>query len=346
MVDAQHKIKGVDFSNVGPESENHAKAWRDAMDYARVEIDYPTLKQYWLAWAKLNRELDEQIHWQALQPWQYATIGRIAFCVQHGAAMPDETAVWLESKIRELLQVKVSVVGEDEPVRKLSTVQQRNVDYVTLYSTIEAMWRRHMDDTVQIEQDVKRLLLNRKVNQPMLKRLYDHFKESFSDALREKENDLVAETIEPILAVVNTLAVSTGNAKAVAESRGVSRSSVKQASKAKYKALDLNTDMASLSPAMLPGSSKAVVYNSKNRKLSIYVSTDGSLGIKGAKVIGYDEDKSFAKTLRTPKQILATLRDAATAKRVDIVMNDYVKGKRHPVNGRLNKDTMVIKVFR
>ena len=125
----------------------------------------------------------------------------------------------------------------------------------------------------------------------------------------------------------------------------MSRKSIKQASKAKFKTVDLNTDMASLSPALIPGSHKVVIYNSKSRKLYVYVA-DGELGIKGTKIIGYDEGKSFAKTLRDPKRVLVTLRDAATTKRVDLVMNDNIKGKRHPVNGRLNKDTLVIKVFR
>ena len=340
------KIKGVDFSSAGPENDNHAKAWREAMDWARVEMDYNTLKQYFQVWAKMNRDTDEQSHWAALPTHHYATVGRIAFVVQHGAVMPDDVKTWFDAKVDELLRVRVSAAEDDEPERKLTTVQKRNMDYVTLYSNMEAIWRKHMGQPAEIEDAIKKLLERAHPNQQMLKRLYDHFKESFSDAMREKENELVAETIEPIVTVVNVLATSTGNARAVADSRGASRKSVKQASKAKFKTVDLNTDMASINPAMIPGSSKALVYNSKSRKVYLYVAGEGGLSIKGTKVIGYDEDKSFAKTLRNPKQTLGTLRDASTSKRVDVVMGDYIKGKKHPVNGRLNKDTLVIKVFR
>jgi len=340
------KIKGVDFSAAGPENDNHAKVWREAMDWARVEIDYGTFKQYFQAWAKLNRDIDEQGHWAALPTYHYATVGRIAFVLQHGAVMPEDIQTWFDAKVQELLQVKVAVAEEDEPERKLSTTQKRNVDYVTLYSNMEAIWRKHMGSSADIEEAVKKLLDRAHPNQQMLKRLYDHFKESFADALRDKDNQLVADTIEPIVTVVNVLATSTGNARAVADSRGASRKSVKQASKAKFKTVDLNTDMASINPAMIPGSSKALVYNSKSRKVYLYVAGEAGLGIKGTKVTGYDEVLSFAKTLRNPKQILGTLRDAATGKRVDVVMGDYIKGKKHPVNGRLNKDTLVIKVFK
>jgi hypothetical protein len=340
------KIKGVDFSAAGPENDNHAKAWREAMDWARVEIDYATLKQYFQAYAKLNRDIDEQDHWAALPTHHYAMVGRIAFVVQHGAVMPEDIQLWFDAKVEELLKIQVTVVDDEESQRKLSTTQKRNMEYVTLYSNMEAIWRKHRLEPAEIEDAVKKLLDRTEPNQQMLKRLYDHFKESFTDALRDKENLLVAETIEPIVTVVNVLATSTGNARAVADSRGASRKSVKQASKAKFKTVDLNTDMASINPAMIPGSSKVLVYNAKSRKVYLYVSSEAGLGIKGTKVTGYDEALSFAKTLRNPKQILGTLRDAATSKRVDVVMGDYIKGKKHPVNGRLNKDTLVIKVFK
>ena len=341
---SRRKMKGVDFSAAGPENEHHIREWRHAMDYARVEIDLPTLKQSFLGWAKVNRDIDERYHWDALAAWQYATIGRMTFCMDHGAVMPDGAKEWFESKLVELLKVQVVAEEPDDDI-KLSLTGRRTIEYVNMYSSLEAVWRRYMSDTAKIEEEAKKRLDRYKPNQQMLKRLYDHFKESFGDALRDKENSLVAETIEPIVTVLNVLATSTGNAKAASSSKDVSRKSIKQASKAKFKTVDLHTDMASLSPALIPGSHKVVIYNSKSRKLYVYVA-DGELGIKGTKIIGYDEGKSFAKTLRDPKRVLVTLRDAATTKRVDLVMNDNIKGKRHPVNGRLNKDTLVIKVFR
>ena len=144
IVAISHKIKGVDFSAAGPENDNHAKAWREAMDWARVEIDYASIKQYFQAWARINRDLDEQPHWAALPAYHYAMVGRIAFVVQHGAVMPDDIRTWFDAKVEELLQIKVATADEDEPERKLTTVQKRNLDYVTCYSNMEAIWRKHM----------------------------------------------------------------------------------------------------------------------------------------------------------------------------------------------------------
>jgi hypothetical protein len=79
----------------------------------------------------------------------------------------------------------------------------------------------------------------------------------------------------------------------------------------------------------------------------IYTAKDGcKLNIKGTKVIDYDEFNSFAKTLRKPKVVLPGLRDAANSKRASIVLNQYVKGKVHVVNGRISKDMIIVKVFK
>jgi hypothetical protein len=340
------KRKGPDFSNIGPESDDWLHAWRDGMDWVRVEVDYPSLKQNFLSWAKINRPLDEQLHWQSLPVHQYLTIGRMAFLAQHGAAMPDEVTTWLDNKLTELLNVEVEIVDNEDEDKKLTLAQKKVLEYATLYSNIEAVWYGNKSDPSEIESRVKNLLQKLQPNQAMLKKLYEHFKDSFDQALKEKDNPLVAETITPILTVVNILATSTGNAKAISESRGATSKHVKQASKAKFKAIDLDTDVASISPAMIPGSKKVLIYNSKSRKISIYAAGPEGLSIKGTKIIGYDDAESFSKILRKPKQYLPTLRDASTIKRADLVMGDYIKGKRHTVNGRLNKDTLVLKVFK
>jgi len=341
----QRKKLDFDFAAVGPESADHAKSWRDAMDWARIEIDYPELKRSFCDWAKTNREIDELGHWDGLDAWQYATIGRMTFCMQNGAVPTDEAMVWFENKVTELAAIKV-IKQEMEPERKLSVTQRRNVEYVDIYSMLEAIATRYRDEPEMIEERARKLLTHKSPNQQMLKRLYEHFKESFGDAMRERDNPEVAKTVEPLLLVVNILALSTGNAKAVADGRGATARSIKQASKVKYKQLDMDTAVASVSPAMIPGSVYVVLYNAKNRKVSLYAASGDGLGIKGTKITGYDEDKSFSKILRKPKQTLPTLRDATSTKRVDMIMGDYIKGKRHKVNGRMNKDTLLIKVFK
>lgn len=337
--------KGPDFGAVGPENDNHSRAWREVMDWARLEVDAVQLKQSFIDWARIGRDPDEMAHWLSLPKWHFLTIGRMAYCMLRGSTPPEQTIEWLAGKLGEMLKSANPEVEEDEPERQLSTGQRRNIEYVNLYSTLESYMSRFGDDPDAITDSTKRYLAKVRPNQQMLKRLYEHFRDSLNDAMREKDNPLVAATIEPIIAIVNVLATSTGNAKAIRDSRGATTKSIKQASKAKYKAVDLSTDMASLSPAMIPGSKMVIVYNAKTRKVSLYQASGEGFGIKGTKLTNVDETASYSKTLRKPKQVLGQLRDAANQRRIDVVMS-YVKGKRHPVNGKLSKDTLVLKVIK
>lgn len=339
------KSKGPDFSHVTSEHANHLRAWQDCMDVARLDIDLNTLKESFVNWAILNRPDEEITHWQMLDAWHYVTIGKITWAMEYGAIMPSTVAKWFDKKITELLNVEVQE-DDTEMERKLSIAQRRNVEYTQLYSNIEAIWWKFKTNQVEIESRVNKLLKQSEPNQQMLKRLYDHFKGNFDDCLKDRENTFSAEKLEPLITVVNILATSTGNAKAIRDSRGASTKSVRQASKVKLKTVDMDTGVASLSPAMIPTSTIAIIYNAKDRKVMVYYAKQGGvLGIKNTKIVDYDEARSFAKTLRKPNDILPSLRNAVTVRRIDVIFED-IKGKNHEVNGRMSKDMLLLKVFK
>jgi len=339
------KPKGPDYSHVTPEHANYHREWLNCMDDARLEVDYGSLKDSFVNWAMINRHEDELAHWRSLDPWQYATIGKMTWCIDHGAIMPEQYMPWFENKITELLSIE-TVIDDSEFEPKLSMMQKRIIEYTDLYSSIEAIWWKFRDNNNEIETRITKLLKIAEPNQQMLKRLYEHFKDSFAESMKDKENEFSAAKIEPLITVVNLLATSTGNAKAIRDSRGATTKSVKQASKVKLKTVDMDTGVASLSPAMIPGSKLAVIYNTKDRKVMVYcASADSVLGIKNTKITDYDEERSFAKTLRKPDSIITPLRNAVTTRRIDVVLED-VNGKRHPVNGRMTKDMMLLKVFK
>jgi hypothetical protein len=333
-----------DFASIDPIYDGYAKAWRDAMDWARMEIDYNTLKAELIKWVTV--ENPEHLACLELLPsWHFATVGKIALLINRGATPPEESMAWLHNKIEALSTIvpEVEVVGDDDDAMSLK--DRRTIDYVNIYSFIEAILSKHRTEPEVIEETITQRLRKVNPNRQLLKKLYVHFKESLADAMAERTNPFVAATIEPLIIAVNVLAGFSGNAK-VAGNKADAKSQ-RAAAKVTYKTLDSATNTASISPAMIPGTTMAVVYNTKNRKAMVYVcKTDEKLGVSGTKITGYDDASSFAKTLRKPKAILPSLRDAATPKRVTLVLDQYVKGKNHEVNGRISKDMVIVKVFK
>jgi hypothetical protein len=334
------------FANIDPIEDDYAKSWRDAMDWARMEIDHNTLKSEFIKW--VNDE-ETVVHLQSLPSWHFMTAGRVALLVNKGAIPPAEYTIWLQNKLGELMAIipTVDTTKDEGAEEQLSVKKQRVLDYVSIYCFVEAILRKHRDDKETIEELVTERLRKVNPNRQLLKKLYLHFKESLADAMAERDNPLVAETVEPLIVAVNVIAGFSGNAKIAGSGAKADLKSQRAAANVNYKTIDSATNTASVSPAMIPGTSMAVIYNTKDRKAMVYVAkSDEKLSVKNSKIIGYDDATSFSKTLRKPKAILPSLRDAATTKRIQLILDQYVKGKNHTVNGRISKDMVIVKVFK
>lgn len=343
------KVKdfGVDFSEISSSNENYARAWQRGMDTARLEIDNATLKREFLVWAEAN-EVPDVNHFGLLPDHRFLTIGRMAWLMNNGAEVPEQWADFLVREMDKLrgFTVEAAAAAEDDGHIPLTNDARKIIQYVNLYSYIDAITVKFAEDLDQLEEHVIKRIKDTEPAQAMLKKLFSHYKENLDDALRDRENELVDATVKPLVTVVNVLAASTGNAKAMAAVRKkVGARAAKAASKATVKVVDDNTNIVGLSPVLIVGNTAALIYNTKNRKAMVYIAKDGeTLGIKGTYITGFDEEASFGKTLRKPKDTFN--RGFPNLKRVQQVLGDYIAGKRHTCNGKLNKETIIVKVFK
>lgn len=336
------------FGEIGPEHTDHDKAWREGMDWARLELNHNELKDDFIKWAESNG-LEDLPHLQALPSWHYITIGRVAYLINRGAVPSEKTMAWFMEKISELPAAKEADADDNDQDDDIPiTAKSRKViEYVNLYSFIDAVLYKHEDDGEKIDELINERLRKSTPNGVMLKKLYVHFKENLSEAIAEKDNPLVEKRIAPLILAVNILAAATGNAKVAGyKTNGASRKAVKAAEKVTYKVMDAETNMASVNPAQVPGTKTAVIYNAKNRKVMVYYAkADETLDLKGTKIVNFDEAASFAKTLRKPKVLLPMLRSAVTQRRIEVLFED-IKGKNHAVNGRISKEMVIVKVLK
>ena len=119
----------------------------------------------------------------------------------------------------------------------------------------------------------------------------------------------------------------------------------KLVAKLKFKASDDKLGITSVPPAQLVGAQGAVVYNTKTRKIGIYNSLNSNgLTVKGT-TIGNYTDKSTQKTLRKPEVQLREFKDQNTQKRVETWFKN-IKATEVALNGRINAEIMILKVFK
>jgi uncharacterized protein (DUF433 family) len=115
--------------------------------------------------------------------------------------------------------------------------------------------------------------------------------------------------------------------------------------KVKFMLSDTKLGITSVPPASIIGAQGVVVYNTKTRKLGVYVSkTSAGLGVKGTSITEFTE-KSFQKTLRKPLEQLKEFKEQNTQKRV----TDWfakIKTTSVMLNGRLSEDIVILKAFK
>ena len=116
--------------------------------------------------------------------------------------------------------------------------------------------------------------------------------------------------------------------------------------KVKFKTSDDKLGIVSVPPSQLIKAQSALIYNTKSRKVGLYVAKNSEgLGVKGTSLTNFTE-MSVQKTLRKPFEQLKEFKEQNTQKRVETWFTKSIKTTETKLNGRLNEDTILLKVFK
>jgi hypothetical protein len=118
----------------------------------------------------------------------------------------------------------------------------------------------------------------------------------------------------------------------------------KMIAKLKYLERDDKLQIVSVNPLELIDSKEVWVYNIKTRKLGKYVADEhATIRVKGTTLLHYNEKSSIQKTLRKPDETLKEFKKASKVKLRKFM--DEIKTTDIKLNGRLNADTIILKVY-
>lgn len=170
-----------------------------------------------------------------------------------------------------------------------------------------------------------------------------------SDAqLKEGYSHYKAADFKRRIAWINDLLAAVEQYRGVKKATKKSRvkkapSKEKVVAKLKYAKDDKALKVVSINPADIVGAAELWVYNTKTRKLGKYVAASyQTLGVKGTSIVGFDTDKSVAKTLRKPEEQLKEF-----AKAGKVVLRTFIKDIKAvetKLNGRISTDILLLKV--
>jgi hypothetical protein len=117
---------------------------------------------------------------------------------------------------------------------------------------------------------------------------------------------------------------------------------LKQIEKLNY--LKQHEKLESIPPVKIIGATQLWIFNVKTRMLGVYNCTNShGFEVKGSTILNFDVKTSVAKKLRKPSEILDKVLSAGKVAARRIIPD--IKAKENQLNGRINKDTILVKVF-
>jgi hypothetical protein len=117
----------------------------------------------------------------------------------------------------------------------------------------------------------------------------------------------------------------------------------KKVSKVKFKTKDNEYQIKSVAPENIVGAKNLVVFNTKNRIVTYFVSSSSSgFDVKGTTLLNVDNSNSVSTKLRKPKE---TLLEIQKKNNVNKVLNVLTTKSSTPSNTRINSNMILLKVF-
>ena len=378
--------KGRDYSPKWDDVESlsadeFSKKFRQAMDWYRLECTEKTLKPKVIDWMGRNGYDKNTI--QSFKKTKdnrcSQTVGAIASCLIKG--MPAQragfnndrnTEEWLRTEITKIIAEGKNDIDEDAEVNTVIKV-------VTYVPSIQDRLRdaagkmsEELDYAIDTwitnpeEFDPKAFKIVSLLRGHGAKAAHARFIKSYFQSGHEELLELASGTADEQLREAYSKnsrknikklidfyeSIMAACEQIAAEQKVLKKPRVKKVKpaeelvkKIKFKVSDDKIGISSVSPTGLIGAQAAVVYNTKTRKIGVYISkTSAGLNVKGASIVEFTE-KSFQKTLRKPDVQIKEFKEQNTQKRVETWFSK-IKATETLLNGRMNEEIMLLKVFK
>lgn len=344
--------------------ENYTADLMRALNYYNSAYDTKDKRKWTLSYVGKAKAKDLE----ELSDFDFHSIGTIIRLKERGQYLAEKEASFIDNRLNELFEkaksaaAKVSSIKpvvEDKPAKPVVSIQDR---IAMKASEVGGEFDGLIDDYIKFdkEPDFAAYLKANEISPQVAKLIPAFYVKTIAElkeALEGKDKQLVEgysnftkvklrrlikfyESIEDVCA---QQAVSAKAAKVRKPRMKKEKPASVVAKNVKYLKEFAELGLTSEKPEKLVGCSEAWIYNTKYKKVQVYrAEGDGKMTVKGSSIIGYQVATSGAKTLRKPEQ---TKDFVAMTKRTFDQAFKALKTKESAVNGRINQDCVILKVF-
>jgi len=340
-------------------------------DYARTEVDKKEISKTIKSYIKKNYNKKQRHIMLACSECNFTFPYYIAASIEWKNLEKDFPNKWKPEKVMKSyfdeISRKGSITllekeeGSDLPKSKspMQIVKERTSHFIADIEEIIDMW---MDGTFVDIDNYSPYNELQKIDAPynMAKGVYDYYKpflEEAKELLKTKNKDLLEgyshmtmkkkkeyhELLSTIVQQAEKYMLSKKAKRAVRLPK--KQTADKQVKNIKYLKESSEYMLTSISPIQIPGKKRLYVFNTKNRKLTEFVSNSHSgFEVKGTTLKQVDLENSRTTTLRKPEDFLSIVMK----KTPNMISKEWkkltTKTSRAP-NSRINKDMIMLRVL-
>lgn len=361
---AERIMKGVEVT-LAPET--YQRDLLRALNYYNANNDDKDKKKWFIShYAKIDKKLAVEL--LKVDEYHFRYAGILARLQDGGSELQEKEQNYFNERVEFLKgQIGARQKSQDKQDKKDAvtaalvaaqpSIQQRMEEKAhELAGEIEGA----IDDFIinkKTDFSTKNYLLSKEVAAPIAKRIGEFYVKQL-DELREaiagddeqlvegysnftkRELKKFAEFMESIISDCNQQVQTAKANRAPRKRKEVSPTKLV----ARMKFLREFTDLGlkSINPTNIVGSTEVWFYNTKYRRIGVYVADGTTLSVKGTTIVGFDIKQSKAYTLRKPEEFFKGL---ALGKRA---LNNALKKlttKPAVPNGRFNEETILLGAF-
>lgn len=343
-----------------PEVVVSADKMADAYNYYNYHNDYSDARKFlvtYLKTKKYDKDVIEKIT-NLPETFHTPTIGWIARILSKGVKINQFSQQWFDANLQRLLDYEPIFKSSNEP-RKITIQDRMNAQFSRCVAEIDEQLDLFFDDKIEA-YDITKYLHENSVPGIVATRVSKHFQpllEELQEALARKDEQLreaykkysrpkVKKAYE-FLALICTVLGNEGHKAKVmrAPRKKKAKSAEQQVAKIKYMLSHKELNINSIKPIDIIGASQLWIYNTKTRKLGLYIAQDvGGLKVKGSTILSYDDKASICKKLRKPETVLPTITQGSKVALRTAMSN--IKSVEAALTGRINGDTILLRAIK
>ena len=293
------------------------------------------------------------------------TFGYVCRIVMNGGSLDVKNLTWFENQIKEITEKskkpKKKVVVKDDNSVPTVTIQDRIREKAhECIGELEGQLDDYVVSDFKADANPYAIMHTLNIKSVHVKMIVDFAKKRRSEfdevlnttdkELKEAYSNFTKPQLKKIIGWCDQIILDSQKVMGAAQqNRKPRKRKVKSPEElvAKIKVLDKYDDLKLVSIATkdIVGALQLWVYNVKQRKLGCYHAEDaGGLSVKGTTIINFNETKSIQKRLRKPEVTLPEVLKGGKVALRNLL--DGVKAVESPLTGRVNGDTILVRILK